>query len=169
MLRNRRATAAQPQLPASASISAAAPAPCSLSLCHPPAVCHYVYVPAGGGPAALVLTLALSAALHGGSRAWLVWGGLQALALLVERGLAHRPLPGAASLHPCLRAALAQCATLTTLLVQASGGGSRRAACGWLLFRQRCLSCPPSPLPLAPRRSCPWAPACRRSSSASTP
>lgn len=49
---------------------------------------------------------------------WWAWGAIQATALLVERGLSARPLPGAGALHPHLRAALAQCATQTTLLVQ---------------------------------------------------
>ena len=143
---------------------------------------QYVYTPLGATPAALALTMAASAMLHGGSTAWMTWGGelmhavgpvdmacldsalglacaghqdskgqaqvfphltltfitpshvccagIQAGALLVERWLSRR---GAASLgplgrlHPHLRASLAQCATMTTLLVQARGS---RGACG---------------------------------------
>lgn len=51
-------------------------------------------------------------------RAWLMFGAIQCAALLIERTLEHRPLPGLARIHPHLQAALIQCVTMSTLLVQ---------------------------------------------------
>ncbi|EFN53965.1 hypothetical protein CHLNCDRAFT_53485 [Chlorella variabilis] len=92
-------------------------------------LCAYVYVPLGGSTAALAATLAVSTLLHGTHRrarrwAWLTWGAIQCGALLAERWMERRGTGPLSRLHPHLRAALAQCATQTTLLVQLPLGPS---------------------------------------------
>ena len=90
----------------------------------------YVYAPCGGSASALVATLAVSTLLHGTHRAWLVWGAIQCAALLAERAVqGRRPPLGLSRLHPHLRAALVQCATMSTLLVQVPGVAAGGSGC----------------------------------------
>ena len=52
--------------------------------------CRYVYVPLGGGAAAVIAVTALSTMLHGFHAHWLVWGVSNACVLCLERALAAR-------------------------------------------------------------------------------